>query len=272
MNGTRTDLAKEWTAGLKEPPEGTCHKEMIFGPITAEAFSIETEKASQLLQKPVGNYYTIELPLTKGFVGDFEETVLSLAEFLSGLLPSGPVLIAGLGNASITADALGPECVDGIFTTRHLKSSLSKLRGFENLREVSALAPGVLGQTGIETAEIISAVVKAVSPAAVVAVDALAAKSAFHIGRTLQFSDAGIYPGSGVSNHRKALTRSTLGVPVIAAGTPTVSVLNQQEMEMVVTPREIDTVIKSASRVISTAFNLALQPELSLEDLNSLLS
>jgi len=255
----------------------------------AEITEIEivSEKGAEKIGKPKGRYITVEVP---PFTCDSElldGRADAVRDALKRLLPQkGAVLVAGLGNQDITPDALGPKAARGIFSTRHISEELSSSLGFYNLRQVSSVAFGVLGQTGIESAEIIKGVVKAIAPAAVITVDALAARSAERLGSTVQMTDTGIFPGSGVGNHRAEISERTVGVPVISIGVPTVidaSVLadefaiggvsekNRARAEkLMVTPREIDVLILRASRLVSLAVNCALQPEISPEELLSL--
>ena len=204
------------------------------------------------------------------------------------LPPEGMVLVVGLGNAQITPDALGPLTVRQILATRHIPAQLAEQTGLSGLRPVAAIAPGVLGQTGIETGEIILSIVRDLSPAAVVAVDALAAGSPERLGCTIQLSDSGISPGSGVLNARKELSRQSLGVPVLSLGIPTVvdggtlvcgllgcedeSRVPEEARAMMVTPRDVDALIERGAKHLSLALNAALQPQLSLEEISYLVS
>ena len=199
----------------------------------------------------------------------------------------------GLGNDNITPDALGPRTIDKIRATRHISAELAKSVGLEGLRMVSALAPGVLGQTGIETGEIIMGVSKSVKPSAVITVDALASRRLSRLGCTVQIADTGVTPGSGVGNARAQINEQTLGVPVIAVGVPTVvdaatlandllgdneedkdlfSKLDGQGADMIVTPREIDLMIDRAAKLLALAINSALQPTLTVEDIMAMTS
>ena len=212
---------------------------------------------------------------------------------LRRLLPDeGEVLVVGLGNRYMTADALGSRTVERIFVTRHLEQ-----KGVRRLRSVSAMAPGVLGITGVETAEMVHGVVERTKPAAVIAVDALAAMDTDRICTTIQVANTGIQPGSGVGNHRAGLTLETLGIPVIAVGIPMVvhaSVIardalkqilcrdseeEQAELmaeqltrnllgEMVVTPRNIDELVLHLADTLALAINAALQSEFTLDELS----
>ena len=172
------------------------------------------ETGARALGKPVGRYVTMELESQP-----FSQQAACLASLLAELLPRGPVLTAGIGNQDMTCDAIGPTAVDHLLVTRHLVRS-----GQEPFREWGLSAPvyGGAGPDGMETCELIRAAAGAVRPAAVVAVDALAARSPRRLCRTVQLSDTGLIPGSGVGSHRTAVDRETVGVPVIAVGVPTV--------------------------------------------------
>ena len=270
--GIRTDLAVERLelsgGGL---PKGARRSEEILNGIPLTEVRIEGEEAARLLDKPQGCYFTVECGPFRKTPADFEAEVLAAAEAVSRLLPEGPVLVAGLGNESITPDALGPEVVNLMLATRHLPPGTAAALGLGALRPVSVIAPGVLGQTGTETCEILAALVREISPAAVIAVDALAAGDPARLGVTIQVCDTGISPGSGVANRRKELSPQTLGVPVIAVGVPTVTDFSAGGGEpMMVTPREIDLIIENAAKTVAFALNKALQPELRLEDILAL--
>ena len=221
----------------------------------------------------------------------FDGRLQILSEEIKNMLPvNGTVLVVGLGNISITPDALGPKSAGYILATRHISDELKKSIGFENMRSVASLSPGVLGQTGIETGEIVRGIVDRIKPTAVITVDALASRNLSRLGSTVQMSDTGISPGSGVGNQRKRLDEETLGVKVISIGVPTVvdgatlahdlidkekstsySVLPESE-QMMVTPKEIDLLIERASKLVGMAINCALQPDISPEDIMSLVS
>ena len=231
---------------------------------------------------------TVELPAVSGPVEPADDVTHLLARELAALLPGeGPVLVVGLGNRQITPDALGPETARQILATRHIPAQLAAETGLTGLRPVAALAPGVLGQTGIETGEIVRSIVRDLRPAAVIAVDALAAQSLSRLGVTIQLSNSGISPGAGVLNARQELSAQTLGVPVLSAGIPTVvdgatlvedlaggdpAALPPEAHGMMVTPRDIDALIARGAKHLSLAINAALQPQLSLEDINYLVS
>ncbi len=284
----RTDLATEVVdfAAMQEN-EGVSWKERERGKIKISELEILNDVAAHRLGKPLGKYVTLSLPYLAQAVPHDEEQVAILAREIAAMLPQeGTILVIGLGNNDITPDALGPKTVDRILATRHFPAETAKRIGLSNLRSTAALAPGVLGQTGMEAAEIVLSLTAQIKPAAVLAIDALAAKSLDRLGSTVQISNSGISPGSGVQNKRKELSRQTLGVPVIAVGVPTVvdmstllqelsdngqaPTLSEESKSMMVTPREIDLIIERAADILSLAVNKALQPFLSVEEIISL--
>lgn len=228
------------------------------------------------LGKPVGEYITVEVP---SFVNDadiFDGRLRKIAKILKNLLPPGcdNILVVGLGNMDITADALGPKTGSYIFATRHLSAQVKKEMGLGSLKTVSCVCTGVLGETGIESAEIVKGVASVVNPSCVIVVDALAASSRSRLGTTVQLSSSGIVPGSGVGNHRFEISRKTLGVPVISIGIPTVisaSVISGREGDsMFVTPREIDRLTEQGAKLIGMSINVCLQSGISERDLYAL--
>ena len=207
-----------------------------------------------------------------------------LAAEIESFIPEGDILVAGLGNNDITPDALGPQAAAKVLATRHLRDELDndEEQFLTSLRRVSSFAGGVLGQTGIESAEMIRAICRELKPAAVIAVDALACSDVSRLGTTIQISDSGISPGSGVANTRRELSQRVLGVPVIAVGVPTVvdmhtivrsfteAEIGEELPNMMVTPRDIDRLTERASQLIAFGINLALQPTMSFEDVRGL--
>ncbi len=200
--------------------------------------------------------------------GDAEQ---ALAALIASLLPSGdaPVLVAGLGNSDIGADSVGPRCVSGLVVSHHLRSLNAALYNSLGLSDMAAVLPGVLGQTGVESAVLIKAAVEKLSPKCVIAVDALAARSVSRLGTTVQLSNAGIAPGSGVCNARSELSEGTLGVPVLALGVPTVvdagtlvrDMGGKAEAEFdsfFVTPKETDLMARVVAMLFSKAINRAV--------------
>jgi len=238
---------------------------------------IETENGAKAMGKPVGTYITLEAPgLSEPDEGYHREVSEKLAEYLRELLGTEEeksVLVVGLGNRDVTPDALGPETVGNLLITRHVVREYGKVAlGKEKVHLVSGIVPGVMAQTGMETFEIIKGIIEETGPDVVVAIDALAARSSKRLNRTIQISDAGIYPGSGVGNHRNSLTQESLGIPIVAIGVPTVvdaatiiydatgdrNAISPNLNTMFVTPKDIDETVKRLSFTISEALNIAL--------------
>ena len=243
---------------------------------------ILNEYGAKTLQKPIGRYITVDLPEFSHESELLDGRLTALTESIKNLLPknANKILVAGLGNENITPDALGPLCAKGIFSTRHIKGEIINDLGLSNLKSVSSISTGVLGQTGIETAEYIKGIVNLIKPDVVIIIDALASRRLSRLGKTVQLTDTGITPGSGVGNFRKTINETTLCVPVISLGVPTVvdgnTIVNDltgkeniniqiDATNMMVTPREIDTIITRASRLLSLSINCALQPEMKPE-------
>ncbi len=279
----RTDLALEQTEKHGEREGFTLRRRGQAFRITE--LVIDSDAHGAVIGRGKGRYLTLELPC--GTAPAEQAQAEELAAELRGFLPEGAALIAGLGNADITPDALGPQAASRILATRHLRTELAaddpETAFFREMRQVSVLANGVLGQTGIETAELIRALRETVSPAFVIAIDALACSDLSRLGTTVQISDAGISPGSGVQNRRAELSERTLGVPVIAVGVPTVVDLHTivrgaSEIppdlsalpNMMVTPRDIDRLLHRMARLIALSVNLALHPQLSFADAEAL--
>lgn len=187
---------------------------------------IETENGAKVLGKPVGTYITIEAPnMSASDEGYHREISEALAQHLCSLIGTKvrSILVVGLGNRDVTPDALGPDVVNNLYITRHMIREYGRMsESLECAFEVSAIVPGVMAQTGMETLEIIRGVAAETMPDLVIAIDALAARSTKRLNRTIQITDTGINPGSGVGNHRNAINQETLGIPVIAVGVPTV--------------------------------------------------
>ena len=274
----RTDLAVERREMTGDKiPDGVSFEELEEGNVKTTKIEITNKNGEDVLGKPKGKYITVEIEGDLSSGSDEKDAVNALSDALRELIDeNGLVLVAGLGNENITPDALGPLTVNRILATRHISEKIGQL-GLPELRQVAAISTGVLGQTGMETGEIIGSICKTLSPSAVIAVDALATVSAKRLGRTVQISDTGICPGSGVGNSRKRLDSSTLGTKVISIGVPTVidaSALcdcqDEGTEKMMVTPRDIDAIIDRMSRLISSCINLALQKNLTPEDVSAL--
>lgn len=261
---------------------------------TEPAQQIRREKDGCVITRIEENgrtYITLEVKSISDHI-DSDDSLLSLlTEELSSLLPKdGPVLAAGLGNRAVTPDALGPLTADHLLATRHIKGELARVTGLEGLRPVSVVSPGVLGCTGIEAFEVLRALVDETKPTAIVVVDALAARSPERLGCTVQLSSGGISPGAGVGNCRPRIDESTLGVPVVSIGIPTVvdastfvrdvakdgspseEKVAPHGAPLMVTPREIDLIIGRGSRLLAMGLNRALNPSLSVEDFEQLLA
>ena len=303
MRQIRTDLAMESAGAMggRELP-GVQISEWETGGVTLTEVKIETDEGARLLGKPVGLYVTLECEGVKRRDVEARRAMSALlGEELARLLPDdngAPVLVAGLGNRTVTPDSLGPLTVDRTLVTRHLYAERPELTR-RGMTPVCAVAPGVLGVTGVETSEMVRAISQAVRPRAVVAVDSLAARAVSRVASTVQLTDTGIRPGSGVGNHRAALTAETLGAPVLAVGVPMViyaatiardafgllskdddSPEHEQALdamakellagslgEMIVTPREVDDLVSDAAAILAGGINRALHPGLSEQEI-----
>ncbi len=294
----RTDLALEAREIWQESAEKTTRlsgvkatKQRQEGyPVTR--VDILDGRGEAALGKPQGSYLTIDLTTFWQRKADFfERAVRAVGSQLKTLLPpEGPALVIGLGNAAMTPDAVGPLAVDSVLVTRHLIAAMPK--HFSGFRPVAVQRTGVLGTTGVESAEAVRGLVAEVQPALVIAVDALASRRVGRVCATVQLSDTGIIPGSGVGNHRSALNRETLGVPVFAVGIPTVvdaatlaadlmeeagiadideDKLRAGQQNLMVTPRDIDAQVRDLAKVVGYGINWALQ-DLEIEEINALLS
>jgi spore protease len=290
----RTDLALEETERVKKAAKGEmCGIELeeydVRDNVHISKVNIISKNASKNLGKPMGTYITIEAAeLIEPDEDYHREISLQIAKQLKEIIPDfdkeKSILVVGLGNSDVTADALGPYTIDNLCITRHiLREYGKKAYNSTKINSISALIPGVMAKTGMETAEIIKGVINETKPDIVIVVDALAARSTKRLNRTTQITDTGIHPGSGVGNHRKAITSKTMGVPVIAIGIPMVvdagtivsdaltsamveasfftKVIDNQLANMYVTPKNIDETTKRLSFTVSEAINIALDME-----------
>ena len=294
----RTDLALEARELWQESAEKTTRlsgvkasKQRSEG-YPVNRVDILDERGEKALGKPRGTYRTIDLTTFWQRKADFfERAVRAVGGQLKELLPeTGPVLVIGLGNRAMTPDAVGPLAADSVLVTRHLITA--QPWHFAGFRPVAVQRTGVLGTTGVESAEAVRGLASEVKPACVIAVDALASRRVGRVCATVQLSDTGITPGSGVGNHRAALDQETLGVPVFAIGIPTVvdaatlaadlleetGVTNYDEeklrtsrQNLMVTPRDIDQQVRDLGKVIGYGINWALQ-DLDIDEMNALLS
>ncbi len=289
MGGTRKlDLAleaREWAAGAGEVPGVGLTEERRFG-LEVTRVTVESDEGERALGKPKGTYLTLTLPALPRDRGEVLRAASAVAELVEELVPKeGPVLAVGLGNRRMTPDALGPRTAEGLLVTRHLGAVLPEA----GLRPVAALAAGVLGTTGMETGELIAGAAAKLRPACILAVDALAARRQERVCRTIQLSDTGIVPGSGVGNARMALDRAHLGAPVIALGVPTVveaatlcldlldgdfdpAAFRREGAEWFVTPRNIDQEVEGLARVLALGISAGLQAGLSVEEVEGWLA
>lgn len=279
----RTDLALE----ARESFEGSDTE--VHGVVVEEEYEedldlkvtrvkILSERGAREMGKPVGTYLTLEAPglavPDEDYHREISEALADCLKELAGDQKSRSVLVAGLGNRDVTPDALGPKAVSNLMITRHLFQEYGReAMGMESASAVSGIAPGVMAQTGMETSEILQGVIDQTSPDLLVVIDALAARSTRRLGRTIQLTDTGIQPGSGVGNHRGSLTRESLGIPVIAIGVPTVveaaAIIYDAQGScermpphlngMFVTPKNIDEMIKQLSFTLSEALNMVFQ-------------
>ena len=283
----RTDMAfeaHELLANSGVECSGVDSRSCTEDGMTVRKLTVRTLGGARKIGKPQGSYLTLEAP--EHWQADNDgmlKAATVLSRHIRPLLPKeGTVLVAGLGNMSITPDALGPLTVDRVIVTRHLIGNMPEL--FGSMRPVCAVKVGVLGTTGVETAEIVKGVCSRVRPVAVIAVDALASLSTRRLCRTFQLSDTGIVPGSGACNARRALNAHTLGVPVIALGVPTVvdadTIIGEatgiqascnSHGSFLVTPKDIDALVEKSAKVIGYAINLALQGDMSVADMEQFL-
>lgn len=257
---------------------------------------ILTNEGAEALGKPIGNYITIESQMMNDEVESIDNKIIQKVadtiKDISHLVKKDTVLVVGLGNGDVTPDALGPKVVENLQITRHLIEYAPEYVK-EGTRAVSAIIPGVLGTTGIETSEIVKGIVERVKPDLVIVIDALASKNMDRISKTIQIADTGIIPGSGVGNSRFAITKETLGVPTIVIGVPTVvgiptivdeaisyviektteddtekeelknrnymkEILENKKFDFMVTPKDIDDIINNLSSLVANSINVAL--------------
>ncbi len=297
MYTKRTDLALEAQELWQEGAEKTAKLSGVkAGKSRREGYPVTRVEildagGAKTLGKPVGTYLTLDLTAYWQRKEDyFQRAVRALGAELKAMLPGdGAALVIGLGNRAMTPDAVGPLTLESVLITRHLRAAMPKQ--FGGFRPVSAFSVGVLGTTGVESAEAVRGLVKEVEPDFVIAVDALASRRTGRVCATVQLSDSGIVPGSGVGNHRAALNKDSLGVPVFAVGVPTVvdaatlaadlleesgvtefdeKRLRSRKQPMTVTPRDIDAQVRELGRVLGYGVNWALQ-ELEIEDMAALL-
>lgn len=297
----RTDLALELATMTEKLPEGIkVEEDKSYEGLTVTRVRVLDSVGQNAIGKPPGVYITIEAPELTGTDAELAERVSqACAKELSSLIKDRlskdkPVLIVGLGNRAVTPDSLGPRVVNHTMVTRHIFNLLPD-QVDERMNCVSAIAPGVLGETGMESGEVISSLVKEVNPTCVIAIDSLAAMAAYRIATTVQIADTGISPGAGIGNRRPRLDEQSLGIPVIAVGVPMVvhagemiaeaaqrvmsdkggqgqwddklnEVLKTSAGDLIVTPKEIDSIAESCAKTVANGLNMALHPGISLEE------
>ena len=294
----RTDLAveaRDYIMDVEEKLSGIRVEETIDGDIITTTVYIESKNASKAMGKPMGTYITIEAGRLEENDEDSHKRVGKIIAQKLNLLVGDrkkevSILIVGLGNREVTADALGPQVVDKLYITRHIINEYgSAAYGKSPVHKISGVVPGVMAKTGMESEEMVKGIVKETKPDVIIAVDALASRSTKRLNRTIQITDTGIHPGSGVGNNRNALTKESIGVPVIAIGVPTVVaaatiVIDAIEkisketgadtyykfveqntktlgelQNMFVTGKDVDAVIERLSDTLSFALNMAFE-------------
>jgi len=290
----RTDLALEakelWEESAEKTTElaGVEAHETESGGIHTTTVKVLDERGEKALGKPAGTYVTLELrAFNRRERGGFQRSAEALGKALKKLMrlkKDSRVLVAGLGNLAVTPDAIGPMVLEHLLVTRHLIAQLPSY--FSDYRSVSAIAPGVLGVTGLESAEVVAGVLGRVRPDCLIVVDALASRRLDRVGAAVQLSDTGITPGSGVSNAREAFNREKFGLPVYAVGVPTVvdvetlladlaeGEISPEEMEkvcggqsLIVTPRDIDARVARVAKLVAYGINLAVHEGLGTDDI-----
>ncbi len=285
MTLSRTDLAVETAEELSSsrdifsPGTGVTRTESLHCGCPVTRIRVATDAGASLLGRPPGAYVTVDLrPLLSRQEPLLPRAAACLSRELRALLPpgEGTALVVGLGNSAMTPDAVGTAALEHLLVTRHLLQAMP--RQFAGLRPVASLRPGVLSATGVETLELIRGAAAHIRPAVVIVIDALAARSRHRLCATVQLSDTGLTPGSGVGNHRKAVNARTLRLPVVAVGVPTVidgaALCGDEDAApsgLFVTPQDIDRRIRDMGALLGTAITLALQPTLTAADVTALL-
>lgn len=293
-------MALEVRQNLDFEPIGVeSSEEALESGVHVSRIRVINKRGERELGKPMGTYVTLDMGnIAQMTLPQRDELARQIAHELQTMIGDAPVediLVVGLGNRMVTPDALGPRVCDHVFVTRHIKTHIPEAID-ERASSVSTLAPGVLGVTGLETTEVVCGVVEHTNPGLIIAIDALASRSTERIGASVQLSDTGVSPGSGIGNRRRSLDQQTLGVKVIAIGVPTVTyaativgdllsaasndpdvrlhreklmanVLSQKGSELIVTPKEIDMLVSHSARLLGNALNLALNPYISTEEI-----
>jgi GPR endopeptidase len=308
MQSIRTDLAKEAVAldSGKELDGVAVYDFKVDEDISVSRVEIKNDRGAREIGKKIGMYVTVECPelynKDDNLIAKVAHTFADeITKMMDGYGKPQNILVIGLGNRNVTPDALGPFVCEKVFVSRHIKKYLPNMID-SRVAEVSAIAPGVLGVTGLETAEVIDGVVGNIKPDMIIVIDALASRNIARIGTSLQVSNAGISPGSGIGNKRRAIDQETLGIPVLAIGIPMVvyaytiaseillsaaiksntsegqikNVINMiQDIEgsdLIVTPKNIDMLIMNASDLVARALNFSIHKDLSEEEIKRYMS
>lgn len=320
MYNLRTDLAIEGReiAAEQGQIEGVESEELKIKNTLITRITVINEQGAKTIGKPIGKYITIEIADTSGDSEAFTNAIEVISHEIAqmcGLKNEDTVLIAGLGNMKVTPDALGPKAVERVMVTRHLKENAPEFFNNSGLRQVAAISPGVLGQTGVETAEIIKGVIQKINPTVLIVIDALASRKMKRLATTVQISDTGIVPGGGVNNARGEISNYTMGIKVISIGVPTVvdaatlssdvidevlksvgqkaggeviklfeeyskkdkyelikESLTPYDLNLVVTPKDIDFIIGEVSKTVGYAINKAMHNHITIEDMDAFLA
>ncbi len=260
--------------------------------VTVTSVDVFNEKGSEAIGKPIGKYITIESDVIKeSNIGKHREISQTLSDELKKLLPekeNPKILVVGLGNWNVTADSLGPKVVENMIITRHLFVYSPESVSHDTFGDVSGIIPGVMATTGMETSEIIRGIVDKTTPEVIFVIDALAARNVKRVNSTIQLTNTGIYPGSGVGNKRKEITQNSMGIPVIAIGVPTViyatTLINDvlenikdqnfeidenfytDYLNLCVTPKEEDIIVNRMQTIISDGINLFAHKGIKIEE------
>ena len=255
----RTDLAIDV---ISEKNDIFSQNEKRFKEVKITEITVKKDFCDNKIIKPKGKYITIEFPFVEELVS-FENIKKAIKNALSEASPKirEKVLVVGLGNDEITADSVGPMTAEKVLATRHIAGEFAEKIGLKGLKSISVLAPSVLGKTGIETGEIIKAVVEKTAPDLVILIDALATNNKERLFKNFQITNTGITPGSGVKNSRKEISEKTLKTKVLAIGIPTVV----ESENLILTPKDADILNKRLSEILSESLNLFLQPEIERE-------
>ena len=319
----RSDVASEVVSRIDGELSGVVKTEYAKGGVRVTKIKITEYGASEIIGKPQGEYVTVDIGKAYEDDSAFQAAIGVVSSEISGIIKRKTgkrqftAFVVGLGNSELTSDAIGPETAKGIIVTRHIKEFSERIFEEMNFNSVSVAVPGVLGNTGIESSAAVKALSKEINPDVIIAVDALASDNPERLCRTVQITDTGISPGSGVGNSRKELSEKTLSVPVIAVGVPTVSdsltvtgsvisgvlsslknsvdafdiafsdrlssawnedafetvknKVSETALSYIVTPKDIDILVKKAARLVSISINKALHNGISEEDINALL-